>query len=678
MIRDKVVESTRRLICTSDNGNEILVKLLENWKEHKSNMGMIKDILMYMDKVSKRMNVYHLGIKIFGRECFFHLDVKPRIINLLLECIESERNGYVIDRVLVHGILHMLVELNVEGINIYEQEFEQVCLEASRLYYRTESQKYLAENQCPQYLDKALLRLHEESVRISQYLIQSTGPKLIHIIEHELITVYAQSVVTMPNSGLVIMMKEDKIAEIKKMYTLLSRVPGTLDFMRDCMGNYVKDNGMAIVASEDAKDDPISFVQQILDLKVKFDTVVAEGNLYCSYVSLEKFAHSPHIGFKNEKRAQKDLKDAFEEFLNRDVKAVANLASYVDEVLKVGAKIATEVDIEKKLDQVIVIFKFLTNKDLFECYHKQFLCKRLLNNKSISEEMEKLMIAKLKSECGQQFTSKIEGMLLDMNLSKEIMESYKKTEYFSSCPIEMDVCNLTSSHWSLKTDSPIAVPAVISDGQGRFTAYYIEKFRTGRRLMWLLNMGTADVRATFKSGKKELNVTTYQMCILMLFNNLNSMTLDQIRSNCAIPEKELRRQLLSLCTPKMQLFFKSSTGKNIDDNEVITFNEDFASKFKRIKVPLISVKDNSVADIDSVIPSQLQEDRTHQLDATIVRILKTKKQISHNDLVAEVTRILSTKFVPVVAFIKKRIESLIERDYLTRDSGDNKVYKYVA
>ena len=280
MIKDKVIESTRRLICSSDNGNEILVKLLENWKEHKSNMGMIKDILMYMDKVSKRMSVYNLGIKIFGRECFFHPDLKTRIINLLLESIESERNGYVIDRVLVHGILHMLVELNVEGVNIYEQEFEQVFLEASRLYYRTESQKYLAENQCPQYLDKALLRLHEESVRISQYLIQSTGPKLIHIIEHELVTTYAQSIVTMPNSGLIVMMKEDKIAEIKKMYTLLSRVPVTLDFMRDCMGNYVKECGMAILTSEDAKDDPISFVQQILDLKAKFDTIVAEGDLY--------------------------------------------------------------------------------------------------------------------------------------------------------------------------------------------------------------------------------------------------------------------------------------------------------------------------------------------------------------------------------------------------------------
>ena len=36
------------------------------------------------------------------------------------------------------------------------------------------------------------------------------------------------------------------------------------------------------------------------------------------------------------------------------------------------------------------------------------MAKRLLNAKSASDEIEKIMIAKLKSECGQQFTSKME------------------------------------------------------------------------------------------------------------------------------------------------------------------------------------------------------------------------------------------------------------------------------
>ena len=48
------------------------------------------------------------------------------------------------------------------------------------------------------------------------------------------------------------------------------------------------------------------------------------------------------------------------------------------------------------------------------------------------------MIAKLKSECGQQFTSKMEGMFLDMKLSKEIMEDFKESSFFTALPVEVN------------------------------------------------------------------------------------------------------------------------------------------------------------------------------------------------------------------------------------------------
>lgn len=42
----------------------------------------------------------------------------------------------------------------------------------------------------------------------------------------------------------------------------------------------------------------------------------------------------------------------------------------------------------------------------------------------------------------------------------------------------------------------------------------------------------------------------------------------------------------------------------------------------------------------------------------------------HNNLVAEVTELLKSRFVPVPLLIKKRIESLIEREYLARTPED--------
>ena len=53
-----------------------------------------------------------------------------------------------------------------------------------------------------------------------------------------------------------------------------------------------------------------------------------------------------------------------------------------------------------------------------EFYRKQ-LAKRLLLNRSASDDDERSLITKLKYRCGAQFTSKLEGMLTDMNVSKD-------------------------------------------------------------------------------------------------------------------------------------------------------------------------------------------------------------------------------------------------------------------
>jgi cullin-4 len=54
-------------------------------------------------------------------------------------------------------------------------------------------------------------------------------------------------------------------------------------------------------------------------------------------------------------------------------------------------------EIEAKLDQVMILFKYLHEKDIFEAFYKKHLSKRLLLGKSASYELEKNMLAKLKA-----------------------------------------------------------------------------------------------------------------------------------------------------------------------------------------------------------------------------------------------------------------------------------------
>jgi cullin-4 len=69
---------------------------------------------------------------------------------------------------------------------------------------------------------------------------------------------------------------------------------------------------------------------------------------------------------------------------------------------------------------------------------------------------------------------------------------------------------------------------------------------------------------------------------------------------------------------------------------------------------------------------QVSQDRQYQIDAAIVRIMKTRKSLAHNLLLSELINQLRFATKPVD--LKKRIESLIERDYIARDKNDTQVY----
>lgn len=86
----------------------------------------------------------------------------------------------------------------------------------------------------------------------------------------------------------------------------------------------------------------------------------------------------------------------------------------------------SEVEVDTILDKTIIAFRFIAEKDVFEKYYKGHLAKRLLYGRSVSDDAERGMLAKLKAECGYQFTQKMEGMFNDMRVSAEASEDYMK------------------------------------------------------------------------------------------------------------------------------------------------------------------------------------------------------------------------------------------------------------
>jgi cullin 3 len=660
VVQQQLRESSEKII--NCNEEKFLEVLNEVWTDHKMSMLMIRDILMYMDRVYVVQNnvapIYDLGLQLFYNEIARHPRIKERILRHLLGNIQRERQGEVVNRGLLKNIIQMLVDLGIKNRTVYEEEFEKPFLEMSTQFYQAESVQFMSENNCSEYLKKIERRIREEMDRVRHYLDPQTEPKIKEVVERELIWRHMKSLVEMEGSGEVSMLKDDKYEDLARMYNLLGRVAGGHDLMKSTLFNFLREIGKATVEAPENADKPNSYVQALLTLKDKYDAILIRA-------------------FGNDKSFQHTVNQAFEYFINLNPKSPEYISLFIDEKLRKGAKGGSEDEIERILDKVMTLFRFIQEKDVFERYYKQHLAKRLLLGRSVSDDAERSMISKLKAECGYQFTSKLEGMFTDMKLSIETMENFRNQIADTNVlgGIELNVYVLTTGFWPTQTVSTCILPPEINKCCEVFTKYYLSN-HSGRRLTWQTNMGTADLRAYFGTKRHELCVTTYQMCILLLFNTQNTLSFKDIHTATAIPIPDLKRSLAGLTSPKCKILIKEPNTKFVEETDTFTFNDKFRSKLVKVKVPAAAQKETDKE--RNVTKERVEEDRKILIDAAIVRIMKARKSMEHNNLVAEVTKQLSSRFPPNPIVIKKRIESLIEREYLERSQTNRKMYSYLA
>ncbi len=159
------------------------------------------------------------------------------------------------------------------------------------------------------------------------------------------------------------------------------------------------------------------------------------------------------------------------------------------------------------------------------------------------------------------------------------------------------------------------------------------------------------------------------MIILLLFNTNDTLSFKDIKEKVDIPEADLKRNLLSLSLGKYKVLQKENKTKEVEENDRFSYNGSFAAPLIRIKIPLVVTKQETETEPQEM-REKIEEERQHMIEACIVRVMKARKQMDHNNLVIEVTKQLSSKFTPNPNFIKKRIEGLIDREFLTRSKED--------
>ncbi|GFY88922.1 cullin4 [Actinidia rufa] len=631
----------------------VFLSLVEkSWQDFCDQMLMIRGIALYLDRtyVKQTPNVrslWDMGLQLFRRHLSLAAEVEHKTVFGLLKMIESERLGEAVDRTLLNHLLKMFTALG-----IYAESFEKPFLDRTSEFYAAEGVKYMQQSDVPDYLNHVEIRLHEEHERSLLYLDASTRKPLIATAERQLLERHISAI--LDKVGFMMLMDGNRSEDLQRMYLLFLKV-NALESLRQALSSYIRRTGQGIVMDEEKDKDMVSC---LLEFKASLDTIWEE-----SFSRNEAFCNT--------------IKDSFEHLINlRQNRPAELIAKFLDEKLRAGNKGTSEEELEGTLDKVLVLFRFIQGKDVFEAFYKKDLAKRLLLGKSASIDAEKSMISKLKTECGSQFTNKLEGMFKDIELSKEINESFKQSSQARTklpSGIEMSVHVLTTGYWPTYPPMDVRLPHELNVYQDIFKEFYLSKY-SGRRLMWQNSLGHCVLKAEFPKGKKELAVSLFQTVVLMLFNDANKLSFQDIKDSTGIEDNELRRTLQSLACGKVRVLQKLPKGREVEDDDLFEFNDVFTAPLYRIKVNAIQMKET--VEENASTTERVFQDRQYQVDAAIVRIMKTRKVLSHTLLITELFQQLKFPIKP--ADLKKRIESLIDREYLERDKNNPQIYNYLA
>ncbi|KAG2697365.1 hypothetical protein I3760_07G102200 [Carya illinoinensis] len=650
----------------------MLSELVQRWLNHKVMVRWQSRFFHYLDRyfVARRSlpALYEVGLTCF-RDLVYQ-EVKANARDAVISLIDKEREGEQIDRALLKNVIDIFVAIGMGQMELYEQDFEVHMLQDSGAYYSRKASSWISDDSCPDYMLKAEECLKRERDRVSHYLHISSEQKLVEKVQHELLVVYEMQLLEKEYSGCRALLRDDKVEDLSRMYRLYHKIPKGLDPVSTIFKQHVTAEGMALVqqaedvASSQTANGGVGMQELVLVRKI-----IELHDKYVAYVN---------DCFLNHSLFHKALKEAFEVFCNKAVSGSSSaelLATFCDNILKKGGseKLSDEA-IEETLEKVVKLLAYISDKDLFAEFYRKKLARRLLFDRSANEDHEKSILTKLKQQCGAQFTSKMEGMVTDLTLARENQNSFE--EYLHNNTnvnpgLDLTVTVLTTGFWPSYKSCDLSLPQEMVRCVEAFKEFYETKTKH-RKLTWIYSLGSCNVIGKFDSKTIELIVSTYQAAALLLFNNADRLSYSEMMTQLNLTHDDLVRLLHSLSCAKYKILNKEPNTKTILQTDNFEFNSKFTDRMRRIKVPLPPVDERKrvIEDVD--------KDRRYAIDAALVRIMKSRKVLGHQQLVMECVEQLGRMFKPDIKAIKKRMEDLITRDYLERDKDNQNIFKYLA
>ncbi|KAA0701878.1 Cullin-5 [Triplophysa tibetana] len=631
-------------------------------------------------------------------------NIKNRLQDSAMKLVHAERLGEAFDSQLVIGVRESYVNLCSnpdDKLQIYRDNFEKAYLDSTERFYRTQAPSYLQQNGVQNYMKYADAKLREEEKRALRYLETrrecNSVQALMECCVNALVTSFKETILAECPG----MIKRNETDKLHLMFSLMDKVPSGIEPMLKDLEDHIISAGLAdmVAAAETITTDSEKYVEQLLTLFNRFSKLVKEA-----------FQDDPRFLTARDKAYKAVVNDAtiFKLELPLKQKGVGLktqpeskcpelLANYCDMLLRktpLSKKLTSE-EIELKLKEVLLVLKYVQNKDVFMRYHKAHLTRRLILDISADSEIEENMVEWLR-EVGMpaDYVNKLARMFQDIKVSEDLNQVFKEMHKHNRLALPADSVNikiLNAGAWSRSSEKVfVSLPTELEDLIPEVEDFY-KKNHSGRKLHWHHLMSNGIITFKNEVGQYDLEVTTFQLAVLFAWNQRprEKISFENLKLATELPDAELRRTLWSLVAfPKLKRQVLSyeplvNSPKDFTDSTLFFVNQEFSliknSKVqKRGKINLIGRLQLTTERMREEENEGIVQLRILRTQEAIIQIMKMRKKITNAQLQTELVEILKNMFLPQKKMIKEQIEWLIEHKYIKRDETDINTFIYMA
>ncbi|KAF7459227.1 Cullin-1 [Cryptosporidium felis] len=709
----------------------------------------------WMERFFGYLNKYHLKIsgegslKLKAMSIFYEtvfLEVKNNLSYSFSNSLQNYRLGSRVIREetfkeTVNICLEMSKLSNIQ--DIYENEIENLILNRLSLHYESLAPNWVINDTLTEYLLRVEQIINDEKTLCELCLANSSWRKIEKSLKHILVAKEIETLLSRSDS-MAIMFANNDFNQLKLLYFLFSSTTSGSEALSAQFKRYLLNSGRLIInrfselinwngsprveSYENFRYGEIiveipSSVQEVLygwpwipEKAVITPFFKNSLELLFIQVMISLYDHSLFLlenCFNRDTLVQRAIKESLEVIVNQDVgsKNQATLfCGYCDFLIRKDCWTDQKMPIFEQEDKfkslatkIVDMLSYIRYQDYFLQIYKFKLANRLLRYHSSLLESEQLIISQLKNKCGASFTSKLEGMIADIQASmtinsrfKEYLnlvisgeaeniefrpENYQETEICSpitksklSTMVEFSVNVITCSNWPTLTLSNLCLPASLQSYIDEFETFYSLE-TSHRKLSWVHWYGQCvlDFKYPGSNGSfrcTEIYCNTYQACILLLFNNLDRFSLHEL-------EDLLKTDKPTLLEHIKPLYIDSSILKVTNGSQCTTGNLVFELNDKFIQDNCTtSILIASPNQAETTLENNIDDDRSYAIEAAIVKVMKVRGEMTQNEIISHVSSQFGD-YKPASGLIIDKISNLVEREYLSSHQQEPDKFLYL-